>query len=31
MIKPDRWQPADGLKLEPNALTAARETQRNLA
>jgi len=31
MIKPDRWGPADGLKLEPNALTAARETQRNLA
>ncbi|MFL6235522.1 MAG: UvrD-helicase domain-containing protein [Thermoanaerobaculia bacterium] len=31
MIKPDRWQPADGLKLEPNALTAVRETQRNLA
>jgi superfamily I DNA/RNA helicase len=30
MIKPDRWQPADGLKLEPNALTAARESHRNL-
>ena len=31
MIKPERWQPADSLKLEPNALTAARETQRSLA
>jgi len=31
MIKPDRWQPADGFKLEPNAMTAVRETQRNLA
>jgi len=31
MIKPDRWQPSDGLKLEPNALTAARETRRSLA
>jgi len=31
MIKPDRWRPADGLKLEPNALTAVRETRRNLA
>ncbi len=31
MIKPERWRPADGLNLEPNALTAVRETQRNLA
>ena len=31
MIKADRWRPADGLKLEPNALTAVRETQRSLA
>ncbi len=31
MIKPDRWRPSDGLKLEPNALAAARETERNLA
>lgn len=31
MIKPKRWQPADGLKLEPNALTAVREPHRNLA
>lgn len=31
MIRPDRWQPADGLKLEPNALVAARETSRSLA
>jgi len=31
MIKPDRWHPSDGLKLEPNALAAARETQRSLA
>jgi superfamily I DNA/RNA helicase len=30
MIKPDRWQPADGLRLEPNALIAAREDLRNL-
>jgi len=31
MIKPDRWHPADGLKLEPNALTAVQETRRSLA
>ncbi len=31
MIKPDRWRPSDGLKLEPNALAAARETERSLA
>ena len=31
MIRPDRWQPAEGLKLEPNALAAARETSRSLA
>jgi len=31
MIKPDRWHPSDGLKLEPNALAAAIETQRCLA
>lgn len=31
MIKPERWQPADGLKLEPNALRAATETTRSLA
>jgi superfamily I DNA/RNA helicase len=31
MIKPDGWHPADGLKLEPNALVAARETRRSLA
>lgn len=31
MIKPDDWHPADGLKLEPNALVAARESRRSLA
>lgn len=31
MIKADRWQPSDGLKLEPNALAAARESQHSLA
>ncbi|MFZ5506694.1 MAG: UvrD-helicase domain-containing protein [Pseudomonadota bacterium] len=31
MIKPERWQPADGLKLEPNALRAATETTHSLA
>ncbi len=31
MIQPDQWRPADGLQLEPNALLAARETQRHLA
>lgn len=30
MIRPERWQPADGIRLEPNALLAARETQRSL-
>jgi superfamily I DNA/RNA helicase len=25
MIRPDDWQPTDGLKLEPNAMIAARE------
>lgn len=31
MIKSERWSPSDGLSLEPNALTAAREKGRNLA
>ncbi len=31
MITPERWRPADGLKLEPNALRAATETTRSLA
>lgn len=31
MIRVDRWSPADGLSLEPNALTAAKEIDRNLA
>jgi superfamily I DNA/RNA helicase len=31
MIKPERWKPADGLTLEPNALTSAMETSRSLA
>ena len=31
MIRADRWQPAGGLTLEPNALAAARETSRCLA
>lgn len=31
MIKPDSWRPSDGLKLEPNALAAVRETQCSLA
>lgn len=31
MIGVDRWAPADGLALEPNALAAAREVDRNLA
>lgn len=30
MITVDRWSPADGLVLEPNALEAAREIERNL-
>ncbi|HHL45879.1 MAG TPA: ATP-dependent helicase [Gammaproteobacteria bacterium] len=31
MIKPDRWWPSDGLKLEPNALGAVRETRCSIA
>lgn len=31
MITVDNWLPADGLTLEPNALRAARETERCLA
>lgn len=31
MIRVERWSPADGLSLEPNALTAAKEIDRNLA
>lgn len=31
MIKAKHWAPADGLSLEPNALTAAKEIYRNLA
>ncbi len=31
MIPVDRWQPADGLALETNAMIAATETKRNLA
>jgi superfamily I DNA/RNA helicase len=31
MIRIERWSPADGLSLEPNALTAAKEIDRNLA
>lgn len=31
MIKAERWAPADGLSLEPNALAAAKEIDRNLA
>jgi len=31
MIGVDRWSPADGLTLEPNALVATKETNRNLA
>lgn len=31
MIPIDAWQPADGLTLEPNALRAATECERNLA
>ena len=31
MIRADRWSPADGLALEPNALAAVRETDRNVA
>ncbi len=31
MIDPQHWQPADSLKLEPNALEAAREQVTSLA
>lgn len=31
MIKPTDWRPAGGLKLEPNALRAAREQTQSLA
>lgn len=31
MIRLERWAPADGLSLEPNALAAAKEIDRNLA
>lgn len=31
MIRADRWAPADGLSLEPNALAATKEIDRNLA
>lgn len=31
MIRVERWVPSDGLSLEPNALAAAREIDRNLA
>ncbi len=30
MIPIERWSPADGLALEPNALKAVKETKRNL-
>ena len=31
MIKSEEWQPADGLTLEPNALKAVKEKERNVA
>ena len=31
MIAVEQWSPADSLSLEPNALTAAKEIDRNLA
>lgn len=31
MMRVDRWTPSDSLKLEPNALLAATEIDRNLA
>lgn len=31
MMRTDRWAPSDSLKLEPNALAAATEIERNLA
>ncbi len=30
MIATEQWEPADGMELEPNALTAVTETARNL-
>src|ERR1051325_7975577 len=31
MIRVDRWMPSDQFRLEPNALIAATEVDRNLA
>jgi superfamily I DNA/RNA helicase len=31
MILPEKWRPADGLTLEPNALRAAKESSKTLA
>lgn len=31
MIRVERWSPADGLSLEPNALAAVKNADRNLA
>lgn len=31
MIRAELWEPADGLSLEPNAVAAAKEIDRNLA
>jgi superfamily I DNA/RNA helicase len=31
MIRVDHWKPSDGLTLEPNALAATKEINRNLA
>lgn len=31
MIRSEQWSPADSLSLEPNALAAAKEIERNLA
>ena len=31
MIRVEQWSPVDGLSLEPNALAAGKETNRNLA
>src|SRR5829696_754721 len=31
MIRVEQWSPADRLKLEPNAVVAATEIERNLA
>jgi superfamily I DNA/RNA helicase len=30
-MSPDKWRPADGLTLEPNALRAAKESSKTLA